>query len=39
MSHLTLEQNGNLVFRKTNKSAKIPYKIDYTSESFCQVWQ
>ena len=32
-------QNGNLVFRKTNKSAKIPYKIDCTSESFCQVWQ
>lgn len=21
------------------KSAKIPYKIDCTSESFCQVWQ
>lgn len=20
-------------------SAKIPYKIDCTSESFCQVWQ
>lgn len=27
MSHLTLEQNGNLVFRKTNKSAKIPYTL------------
>ena len=24
---------------QTNKSAKIPYKIDCTSESFCQVWQ
>lgn len=21
------------------QSAKIPYKIDCTSESFCQVWQ
>lgn len=28
-----------LTFGKTNKCAKIPYKIDCTSESFCQVWQ
>lgn len=26
-------------FGKTNKSAKIPYTIDCTSKSFCQVWQ
>lgn len=31
--------NDGIQIGKTNKSAKIPYKIDCTSESFCQVWQ
>ena len=28
---------GRMVIKE--QSAKIPYKIDCTSESFCQVWQ
>lgn len=38
-----LKESDNLerqvIYNKTNKCAKIPYTIDCTSESFCQVWQ